>query len=397
MTALMKLKTRVGIVGAGPAGLLLSHLLHLDGIESIVIESHSRAYVESRVRAGVLEQGTVDLFNATGVGERMRREGLVHGGIELRFERRGHRIDFRDLTGGRAITVYGQQEVVKDLIRARLAAGGQILFDVSEASVHGFEGTSPQIRFRRENAAHEIDCDFIGGCDGFHGVCRPSIPEGVLKRYDRNYPFGWLGILATAHPVSDELIYANHERGFALQSMRSPTVTRLYLQCAPDEDLANWPDERIWEELQLRLEGEPGFRLNEGPIFQKGVTGMRSYVVEPMQYGRMFLAGDAAHIVPPTGAKGMNLAVADVHVLSRALHAFCANGYEAPLEQYSATCLKRVWRAQHFSWWMTSMLHHFEDSGDFDYRRQLAELEYVTSSRAAATSLADNYVGFPID
>jgi p-hydroxybenzoate 3-monooxygenase len=393
----MKMQTRVGIVGAGPAGLVLSHLLHLEGIESIVLESHAREYVESRVRAGVLEQGTVDLFNATGVGERMRREGLVHGGIELRFNRQGHRIDFRDLTGGRAITVYGQQEVVKDLIRARLDAGGQVLFEVSDVSVHSFETAAPRIRFRKDGEQHEIHCEFIGGCDGFHGICRPSVPEGILRVYERNYPFGWLGILATAAPVSDELIYANHERGFALQSMRTPAITRMYLQCAPDEDIGNWPDERIWEELQLRLAGDVGFRLNEGPIFQKGVTGMRSYVVEPMQYRRMFLAGDAAHIVPPTGAKGMNLAIADVRVLSKALAAFYKTGDETKLNEYSATCLRRVWRAQHFSWWMTSMLHHFEADRDFDYRRQLAELDYVTSSRAAATSLADNYVGFPID
>jgi len=393
----MKMHTRVGIVGAGPAGLVLSHLLHLEGIESIVLESHTREYVESRVRAGVLEQGTVDLLNAAGVGDRMRREGLGHGGIELRFNRRGHRIDFRDLTGGRTITVYGQQELVKDLIQARLDAGGQVLFEASDASIHGLETTTPQIRFCKDGEQNEIDCDFIGGCDGFHGVCRPSVPEGVLKVYERNYPFGWLGILASAAPSSDELIYANHERGFALQSMRSPSITRLYLQCPPDEDIAQWPDERIWEELQLRLAGDEGFHLNEGPIFQKGVTGMRSYVVEPMQYRRMFLAGDAAHIVPPTGAKGMNLAIADVRILSKALAAYYAAGDDTKLNQYSATCLRRVWRAQHFSWWMTSMLHHFEADGEFDYRRQLAELDYVTSSRAAATSLAENYVGFPIE
>ena len=391
------MRTQVGIVGAGPAGLLLSHLLHLEGIESVVLEDRSRAYVEGRIRAGVLEQGTVDLLIETGVGERMRREGLVHHGIELRFNGKGHRIDFADLAGGQGVTVYAQHEVVKDLIAARVAAGGEILFDVKDVSVHGLEGSTPTIRFRQDGNAQELTCDVIAGCDGFHGICRPAIPDGVLTFYERTYPFAWLGILARTPPVSEELIYAHHERGFALFSMRTPQVSRLYIQCAPDEDIANWPDERIWAELQARLAGVGDRHLAEGPVLQKGITGMRSFVAEPMQHGRLFLAGDAAHIVPPTGAKGMNLAVADVRVLARALAAFYKSGSSDLLERYSATCLRRIWKAQRFSWWMTSMLHLFDDASPFDRRRQLAELDYVTGSRAGATSLAENYVGLPME
>jgi p-hydroxybenzoate 3-monooxygenase len=390
------MRTQVGIVGAGPAGLVLSHLLHLQGIESVVIENRSRQYCEERVRAGVLEQGTVDLLCETGVGERLKKEGLVHGGIELRFGGRGHRIDFRELTGGKTITIYAQSEVVKDLVNARLAAGGQVLYEVEDVSVHDFDGTHPKIRFRKDGQAHELDCDFIGGCDGFHGICRPSIPAGVLTEYEREYPFGWLGILAEAPPSSDELIYAYHERGFALLSMRTPQLSRLYLQCAPDEDINHWPDEKIWKELHARLESREGWKLTEGPIIQKGVTGMRSFVVEPMQYGTLFLAGDAAHIVPPTGAKGLNLAVSDVRILAHALTEFYSSGRRELLQQYSATCLRRVWKVQRFSWWMTSMLHLFPEAGAFDCKRQLAELDYVTSSRAAAQTLAENYVGLPL-
>ena len=382
-------------MGAGPAGLVLSHLLHLQGIDSVVLENRSRQYCEERIRAGVLEWGTVDLLVQMGVGDRLKREGLVHHGIELRFGGRGHRIDFKDLTG-RAITVYGQHEVVKDLIKARLDAKGQILFEVDAVSVHDFDTTSPRIRYTKANEAHEIRCDFIAGCDGFHGICRTSVPAGALTVYERIYPFGWLGILAEAAPSSEELIYAYHDRGFALHSMRSPRITRLYLQCSPDEDLALWPDDRIWTELQTRLAGDSDWQLTEGPILQKGVTGMRSFVVEPMQYRRMFLAGDAAHIVPPTGAKGLNLAVADVRVLARALEDFYASGRTDLLDQYSAGCLRRVWRVQRFSWWMTSMLHRHEGN-PFDERRQLAELDYVISSRAASQSLAENYVGLPMD
>jgi p-hydroxybenzoate 3-monooxygenase len=388
-------RTQVGIVGAGPAGLVLSQLLHLQGIESVVLENRSRQYCEERIRAGVLEWGTVELLIEMGVGERLKREGLIHHGIELRFGGHGHRIDFEDLTG-RAITVYGQHEVIKDLIQARLDANGQVLFEVEDVSVHGIDTTAPQIRYRRGNESGEIRCDFIAGCDGFHGVCRPTIPASALAVYERSYPFGWLGILAEAAPSSEELIYAYHDRGFALHSMRSPKVTRLYLQCSPEEDIALWPDERIWKELQTRLAGDGNWKLNEGPILQKGVTGMRSFVVEPLQYGRLFLAGDAAHIVPPTGAKGLNLAVADVRILARALKEFYTSGKTNLLDQYSQTCLRRVWRVQRFSWWMTSMLHRHEGN-PFDERRQLAELDYVTSSRAASQSLAENYVGLPMD
>jgi len=391
------LRTQVGIIGAGPAGLLLSHLLHLTGIDSIVIESQTRQHVEERIRAGVLEQGTVDLLIEAGVGDRLEREGLVHHGVWLRFAGRSHHIDLTGLTGGKSITVYSQHEVVKDLIAARLSAGGQILFGAAEASVHDIDGTRPTICFRRDGAEHELACDFIAGCDGFHGVSRTSIPSGVLSAYERIYPFAWLGILAEAPPASDELIYARHERGFALFSMRSPKLTRLYLQCAPDEDIANWPDDRIWQELHARLEDQGGWRLAEGPVLQKGVTGMRSFVVEPMQHGRLFLAGDAAHIVPPTGAKGLNLAVADIRVLARAFAEFYAGEGTERLERYSETCLRRVWKVQRFSWWMTSMLHRFAEHDDFQRHMQLAELDYVAGSRAAATALAENYVGLPME
>ena len=390
------MRTQVGIVGAGPAGLVLSHLLHLRGIESIVIENRSRSYVEERVRAGVLEQGTVDLLTQTGVGERMKREGLVHYGVELRFGGCGHRIDFKALTGGKGITIYSQQEVLKDLNNARIAAGGQVVFEVEDVSVHDFDNGKCKIRFRKDGEPYQINCDFIAGCDGFHGVCRPSIPDGVLTEYERVYPFGWLGILAEAPPSSDELIYAHHDRGFALLSMRTPHISRLYLQCDPDEDLSLWPDERIWQELHLRLASD-GWKLTEGPVLQKGITGMRSFVVEPMQYGRLFLAGDSAHIVPPTGAKGLNLAVADVQILARGLEQFYRTGKQCQLNRYSATCLRRVWKVQRFSWWMTSMLHRFPDANAFDRRRQLAELDYVTSSRAASQTLAENYVGLPLE
>ena len=398
----MKLRTQVGIVGAGPAGLLLSHLLHLQGIESVLVEARSRQYVEERVRAGVLEQGTADLLCEAGVGERLKREGLFHYGVELRFGGRGHRIDFKDLAGGRAIVVYPQNKVVADLFDARLAAGGRIFFEAEDVSVHDFGGTTaqthPKILFRVGGESHEVVCDFIAGCDGFHGVCRPSIPAGALTVFDRIYPFGWLGILAEAPPSSEELIYAYHERGFALHSMRSPTISRLYIQCAPDEDIKKWPDDRIWQELHLRLATADGkWKLTEGPVLQKGVTGMRSFVVEPMQHGKLFLAGDAAHIVPPTGAKGLNLAASDVLVLSRALKEFYASGRKDLIENYSATCLRRIWKAQRFSWWMTSMLHLFDTDNAFDRRRQLAELDYVTSSRAGSQTLAENYVGLPME
>ena len=391
-----QIRTQVGIVGAGPAGLVLGHLLHLQGIESVVLESRSREYCQERVRAGLLEQNTADLLAEMGVGERMKRERLVHHGINLRFCGRTHRIDFADLTG-RSITIYGQGEVIKDLVDARHANGGPIFFEVQNVSVHDFDSEHPRILFQNKGQQAELVCDFIGGCDGFHGICRPSIPASALTVYQRDYPFAWLGILAQAPPSSEELIYAYHQRGFALLSMRTPQISRLYIQCTPDEDLSLWPDEKIWQELQIRLSSKEGWKLIEGPVLQKNVAKMHSFVVEPMQYGRLFLAGDAAHIVPPTGAKGLNLAVADVRVLARAIAEFYRSGRKDLLEKYSETCLDRVWKVQRFSWWMTSMLHRFHNDNAFDQRRQLAELEYLTSSRAASQSLAENYVGLPMD
>jgi p-hydroxybenzoate 3-monooxygenase len=388
-------KTQVGIVGAGPAGLMLSHLLHRAGISSVILENRDREYVEHRVRAGVLEQGTVDLLDETGVGERMRREGLLHNGIELRFDGESHRIDFPSLTGGRTIMVYGQQEVVKDLINARLADNGEVLFEVADVALHGIDSQEPSITYTHNGAAHALQCDFIAGCDGFHGVSRQAIPQGVLEIFERIYPFAWLGILAKAPPTHDELIYAYHDHGFALYSMRSPELTRLYVQVAPNEELKLWPDSRVWEELHARLESNDGWKLVEGPVLERLLAPMRSFVIEPMQHGRLFLAGDAAHIVPPTGAKGMNLALADVRILSRALVDFFASGREDKLNAYSQTCLGRIWRAEHFSWWMTSMLHRFPNDDEFGRRLQRSQLRYVTSSHAAAASLAENYVGLP--
>ena len=385
------MRTQVGIVGAGPAGLTLAQLLHLEGIESVVLEDRSRAYVERRIRAGVLEQGTVDLLREAGVGGRMDREGIVHHGVELQFDGERHRIPFDELTG-RAIVIYGQTEVVKDLIEARLATDRPLLFEVEDVTVHDLESDRPRIRFRHDGADRQLECDVVAGCDGFHGVCRPSIPPGVLSEFSREYPYGWLGILAAAPPSNEELVYAHHERGFALLSLRSPTLSRLYVQCRPDEDVAEWTDDRIWEELQTRL-GLPGWTLTEGPVLEKGVTGMRSFVVEPMQHGRLFLAGDAAHIVPPTGAKGLNLAIADVRVLAEGLRNWYRTGSFEDLERYSERCLRRVWRCEHFSWWMTSMLHRSPESDPFELRLQLSQLRYVTSSEAAARSLAENYVG----
>jgi p-hydroxybenzoate 3-monooxygenase len=388
-------RTQVGIVGAGPAGLTLGQLLHREGVETVLLEDRSRDYVEHRVRAGVLEQGTVDLLTELGVGERMRREGMVHHGIELRFGGRGHRIALSDLTGGRAITLYGQQEVVKDLIAARLETGEPLLFEVDDVSIHDLEGDRPAIRYRHDGAQHVLRCDVIAGCDGFHGVCRPSLPEGVLRIYEREYPHAWLGILAEVAPSTEELIYCHSDRGFALHSMRSPEISRLYLQVGLDEDIGDWPDERIWSELQRRFDTQDRWTLQTGPVLEKGITPMRSFVAEPMQHGRLFLAGDAVHIVPPTGAKGLNLAVSDVKYLADALVDWYRTGDAAGLDAYTATCLRRVWRAQHFSQWMTSMLHRPEhDPGGYERRLQLAQLEYVCSSPAAAASLAENYVGW---
>nr|MDT0657337.1 4-hydroxybenzoate 3-monooxygenase [Micromonospora sp. DSM 115978] len=388
------MRTQVGIIGAGPAGLMLSHLLHLRGIDSVVIEKRSRDYVERRVRAGVLEQGSVDLLRHTGLGDRLDREGARHEGIELRFDGESHRVPMTELTG-RAITVYGQQEVVKDLIAARLAAGGTILFESDGTGLHDLDTDTPVIRFRHEGRDRELHCDFVAGCDGSHGVSLGSVPDGVLTAYERDYPFAWLGVLADAPPAVDELIYANHERGFALHSLRSPEISRLYLQVPPDADIADWPDDRIWAELRVRLETVPGWSLNEGLILEKSITPMRSLVVEPMQWHRLFLAGDAVHIVPPTGAKGMNLALADVALLGDALAAWYDAGRRDLLDSYSRTALRRVWRAQHFSWWMTSMLHRMADQDPYEEQLQRSTLRYVTTSRAYATSLAENYVGLP--
>ncbi len=384
-------------MGAGPAGLLLAHLLHLEGIDSVVTENRSRQYVIERVRAGVLEQGTVDLMIQAGVGERLIRDGMRHEGLYLSFNGARHRVDMAELTGGRAITVYGQNEVVTDLINARTTAGLPLFFDANDVSVHGFESTSPTVRFVYDGEPHEVHCDFIAGCDGFHGICRPSIPASEMQIYEREYPFAWLGILAHAAPSCDELVYSLHESGFALFSMRSPAVTRLYLQCEPDEDISLWPDDRIWNELNARLATSDGWKPNPGEIFHKGITGMRSFVTEPMRCGRLFLAGDAAHIVPPTGAKGLNLAVSDVRNLSMALAAFYKSGSQKSLDEYSDKSLRRVWKAQRFSFWMTSVLHRSVDGNQFDYRRQLADLDYLTSSRAAMTSFAENYTGLPFD
>ena len=391
------MRTQVGIVGAGPAGLLLSHLLHLQGIESVVLDNRSRAEIEATIRAGVLEQGTVDILGATDLGERMAREGFQHHGIELRFAGRGHRIDFPSLTGGKSVMVYAQHEVLKDLIKARLDAGGRVLFEVSHVSVYDLDTASPRIRFRtQEGALEELACDFIAGCDGTNGVCRPAIPSGVLTVYEKTYPFGWLGILCNAPPSSSELIYALHESGFALVSTRSPDIQRLYLQVDPADRLENWSDDRIWAEFRRRLATLEGWAPKEGSIFSKVIVGMRSFVVEPMQYGRLYLAGDCAHVVPPTGAKGLNLAVADVWVLAQAFAQFYASGRTESLDGYSSVALRRVWKAERFSWWMTSMLHRFPGGDEFQYRMQLAELDYVTSSSAAATALAENYVGLPM-
>ncbi len=386
------MKTQVVIVGAGPAGLLLSHLLHLGGVDSVVIETRSRQEIEATIRAGVLEQGTVDLLVDSRVGERLQREGFVHEGIILRFAGRSHRIALTELTG-RAITVYAQHEVIKDLVKVRLDAGGKILFEVKNAALYDLDSPAPKVRFHREGKVHEIEAQFVAGCDGFHGVSRPSIPSRHRQEFARSYPFGWFGILVEAPPSTAELIYAHHERGFALVSTRSPQIQRLYFQCDPQDDLKAWPDARIWDELHARLANAEGWKLDEGRIFQRGIIAMRSFVVEPMRYGRLFLAGDAAHIVPPTGAKGLNLAVNDVRVLSSALVQYFKSKDEQALKGYSATALKRVWRAEHFSWWMTSMLHRFHDGTPFQHRLQLSELDYVVNSKAKALTLAENYVG----
>ena len=390
------MRTQIGIIGAGPAGLMLAHLLHRAGIDSVLLENRPRDYVIERVRAGVLEQATTDLMIATGIGDRLQREGMRHEGVQIAFGGRRHRIDLQALTGGRAITIYGQNEVVKDLIDARVRTGQPLLFECSNVLLSELTARRPVVHFTHEGREQTLECDFVAGCDGFHGISRPSIPKDQLRIYEREYPFGWLGILAEAAPASSELMYSLHERGFALFSMRSPHLTRLYLQCDPDEDLDAWSDDRIWSELQLRLRTVDGWMPTEGPIVQRGVTTMRSMVAEPMRWQRLFLAGDAAHIVPPTGAKGLNLAVADVARLATAFRMFYRTGSERALDAYSDDALGRVWRAQRFSWWMTATLHRVASGDGFDFRRQLAELHYLVSSRAAMESFAENYAGTPL-
>jgi p-hydroxybenzoate 3-monooxygenase len=390
------MRTQVGIVGAGPAGLMLSHLLHLRAVDSVVIDVRTRQDIEETIKAGVLEQGTVDLMTETGVGERMKRDGSVHHGINLAFSGQQRRIDLYELTGGRAVTVYAQHEVLKDLIARRLEDGGDIRFGVSDTAVEGIDGDRPRIRFTHEGERHELDCDFVAGCDGSRTYTRSLIPVPEVRTdFFRQYPFAWFGILAEAPPSSDELIYAHSDRGFALISTRSPTVQRLYFQCDPETDADDWSEDQIWDELQARVAGA-GATIQTGRIFQRDVLQFRSFVCEPMQHGRLFLAGDAAHTVPPTGAKGLNLAVADVYVLDRGLGAYFDGKDTGLLESYTQTVLRRVWRAQHFSWWMTSMLHRFSDATDFDLRRQIAELELVTGSPSASRTLAENYVGMPL-
>jgi len=389
------MRVQVAIIGAGPAGLLLGQLLHGAGVDTVILEQRSKEYVLGRIRAGVLEQGTVDLLDEAGVGTRLHAQGLVHEGLGLSWRGERHRIDLKALTGGKTVTVYGQTEVTRDLMDAREHAGGHTVYEALDVSVHDFDTDRPRVRYRKDGVEHEIACDYIAGCDGFHGVCRASVPAGAISSFERVYPFGWLGVLSDTPPVSDELVYANHERGFALCSMRSHTRSRYYVQCALDERIEAWPDDRFWDELRSRLDPQSAQTLVTGPSIEKSIAPLRSFVAEPMRFGRLFLAGDAAHIVPPTGAKGLNLAASDVRYLSRALIAFYRNGSEAGLETYSAQALARVWKAVRFSWWMTTMLHRFPDTGEFGQRIQEAELAYLVSSRAASTSLAENYVGLP--
>ena len=388
-------RTQVGIIGSGPAGLLLSQLLHRQGIDSVVLEKRTQGYVLGRIRAGVLEQGTVDLLREAGVAERMDREGLPHGGIEICFGDRQKRVDLKELTGN-VVTVYGQTEVTKDLMDARAADGGALVYEAENVQIEDLDADTPALTYEKEGEAHRLTCDFIAGCDGYHGASRRYIPENTLKTHERVYPFGWLGILSETRPVSDELIYVNHWRGFALCSMRSPTRSRYYLQCAFDEDLEEWTDDRFWDELRIRLPGAAAERIEMGPSIEKSIAPLRSFVAEPMRHKRLFLAGDAAHIVPPTGAKGLNLAASDVFYLSRALVAYYADGGRTDLmDTYSDDCLRRIWKAERFSWWMTTMLHKFPDQSSFDRRMQLAELDYLFDSEAAQASLAENYVGLP--
>ncbi|MBW4024993.1 MAG: 4-hydroxybenzoate 3-monooxygenase [Proteobacteria bacterium] len=390
------MRTDVAIIGAGPAGMLLGHLLLQAGVQAVVIERRDRAYVEGRVRAGVLEQTTVGLLERLGLDERLRREGLVHHGTNLVHDGRMFRVDMHALTGGASVTVYGQQEVMHDLFEAAEARALPVIFDAEETRLHDVTSASPSVVWRREGIETRLDCDFVVGCDGYHGVSRASLPPDVLRTFERVYPFGWLGILADVPPANHELIYANHERGFALASMRSATRSRYYIQCAADETIAAWPDQRFWDELAHRLGPEAGSAVVRGPSFEKTIAPLRSFVTEPMRHGRLFLAGDAAHIVPPTGAKGLNLAAADVAVLSDALVAFYHDGSESGLTGYSDRALARVWKAERFSWWFTGITHRFPEMDGFARRMQVAELAYIEQSRAAQTALAENYVGLPL-
>jgi p-hydroxybenzoate 3-monooxygenase len=388
------MRVQVAIIGSGPAGLLLGQLLHLAGVDTVIIERRSREYVLGRIRAGVLEQGMVDMLESAGVGARLNREGLVHGGFDILFAGERHRIDLAGLTGGRKVVVYGQTEVTKDLMDARTAAGAKSVHEADDVSLHGID-THPRVRYHADGRDHEVECDFVAGCDGFHGVTRKSVPGSAIRTYERVYPFGWLGVLSDTRPVSEELIYVSHERGFALCSMRSPTRSRCYVQCSLAEDVDQWPDDRFWDELRGRLDPKTADALVTGPSIEKSIAPLRSFVAEPMRFGRLFLAGDAAHIVPPTGAKGLNLAASDVYYLSTALIEYYRSGSSAGLDAYSARALRRVWQAERFSWWMTNLLHRFPEHGPFGEKVQMAELEYLVSSRVAMTSLAENYVGLP--
>jgi p-hydroxybenzoate 3-monooxygenase len=388
-------RTQVAIIGAGPSGLLLSQLLDLGGVDSVVIERQSREYVAGRIRAGVLERGTVDLLTEAKVGERMQRERLVHDGFALGFAGRQFRVDLQGLTGD-SVSVYGQTEVTKDLMEARIAAGGKLVFEATDVSIEGFDSAQPTVHYMQGGVRTELACDFIAGCDGYHGICRQSIPASAISTYERVYPFGWLGILADVPPAAHELVYSNHARGFALCSMRSTTRSRYYVQCGLDEKVEQWSDQRFWDELRLRLPPDVAAAVVTGPSIEKSIAPLRSFVVEPLRFGRLFLAGDAAHIVPPTGAKGLNLAAADIRVLHRAIEEFYRTGSPGLIDRYSAQCLRRIWKAERFSWWFTSIMHNFSDDA-FDHRIQLAELDYLTGSKAALTSLAENYVGLPFE
>jgi len=388
-------RTQVAIIGAGPSGLLLGQLLQRAGIDNVIVERHTGDYVLGRIRAGVLEQGTIGMLDEAGVGARARSEGLVHRGIEIGWGGGRHRVDFDRLTCGKSVVVYGQTEMTRDLMAARTATGAVTVYEADDVTVHGFDGADPVVRYRQGGVAHEMHCDFIAGCDGYHGVCRASVPAAALTTYEREYPFGWLGLLSDTPPVSDELIYVSHSRGFALCSMRSHTRSRYYLQCALTERVEGWPDERFWDELRRRLDTRAAANLVTGPSIEKSIAPLRSFVAEPMRFGRLFLAGDAAHIVPPTGAKGLNLAASDVRYLFDAFALHYRDGESAGLDAYSTRALARVWKAERFSWWMTTLLHRFPDHGAFGEKIQHAELDYLFSSDAAMTSLAENYVGLP--